>query len=36
MAQVGGCMCGNVRYSVEGEPVMKVLAMPTWQLLRES
>ncbi|ORY07673.1 Mss4-like protein [Clohesyomyces aquaticus] len=23
--QEGGCMCGNVRYSVEGEPVMKAL-----------
>ncbi|KAF2260586.1 hypothetical protein CC78DRAFT_24682 [Lojkania enalia] len=25
MAQQGGCMCGNVRYSVEGEPAMKAL-----------
>ncbi|KAF1977297.1 DUF636 domain protein [Bimuria novae-zelandiae CBS 107.79] len=25
MAQQGGCMCGNVRYSVEGEPVGKAL-----------
>lgn len=24
MAQAGGCICGNVRYTVEGEPVMKV------------
>merc|ERR1712032_1072585 len=24
MAQ-GGCMCGNVRYTVEGDPVMKAL-----------
>ncbi|KAK7179984.1 hypothetical protein DPSP01_009848 [Paraphaeosphaeria sporulosa] len=25
MAQQGGCMCGNIRYSVEGEPVSKAL-----------
>ncbi|PSN73434.1 hypothetical protein BS50DRAFT_186835 [Corynespora cassiicola Philippines] len=25
MAQEGGCFCGNVRYSVEGEPVKKAL-----------
>lgn len=25
MAQEGGCYCGNIRYSIEGEPVVKAL-----------
>ncbi|KAH7135037.1 Mss4-like protein [Dendryphion nanum] len=25
MAQEGGCCCGNVRYNIEGEPVVKAL-----------
>jgi hypothetical protein len=24
MTQAGGCVCGNVRYEVEGEPAVKV------------
>jgi len=25
MTQAGGCICGNVRYEVEGEPAAKVI-----------